>query len=60
MIMPKFIDGIQQLVGVVVAEWLACWTQPQKGLGSNRNHDAVYVTVLGKLFTTVVPLFNKQ
>ena len=24
-----------------VAEWLACWTQAQKGLGSNRSHDAV-------------------
>ena len=23
-----------------VAEWLACWTQAQKGPGSNRNHDA--------------------
>ena len=25
----------------VVAEWLACWTQAQKGLGSNRSRDAV-------------------
>ena len=24
-----------------VAEWLACWTQTQKGLGSNRSRDAV-------------------
>ena len=24
-----------------VAEWLAFWTQAQKGLGSNRNRDAV-------------------
>ena len=23
-----------------VAEWLACWTQAQKGLGSNRSSDA--------------------
>jgi len=23
------------------AEWLACWTQAQKGLGSNRSRDAV-------------------
>jgi len=23
-----------------VAEWLACWTQAQKGLGSNRSRDA--------------------
>ena len=24
-----------------VAEWLACWTQAQKGLGSNHSRDAV-------------------
>jgi len=24
-----------------LAEWLACWTQAQKGLGSNRRRDAV-------------------
>jgi len=24
-----------------VAEWLACWTQAQKGLGSYHNRDAV-------------------
>jgi len=23
-----------------VADWLACWTQAQKGLGSNRSHRA--------------------
>jgi len=28
-----------------VVEWLACWTQAQKGLGSNR-----------KLFTPIMPL----
>ena len=27
--------------GGSVAEWLACWTQAQKGLGSNRSSDAV-------------------
>ena len=27
--------------GVSVAEWLACWTQAQKGLGSNRSRDAL-------------------
>jgi len=27
--------------GGSVAEWLACWTQVQKGPGSNYNHDAV-------------------
>jgi len=30
---------IQQ--GGSVAEWLACWTRAQKGLGSNRSRDAV-------------------
>ena len=28
--------------GGSVAEWLACWTQAQKGLGSNRSRDAVW------------------
>ena len=27
--------------GGMVAEWLACWTQAQKGPGSNRSRDAV-------------------
>jgi len=27
--------------GGSVAEWLACWTQAQKGLGLNRSRDAV-------------------
>jgi len=29
------------IYGGSVAEWLACWTQAQKGLGSNRSRDAV-------------------
>jgi len=29
------------LMGGSVAEWLACWTQAQKGPGSNRSRDAV-------------------
>ena len=29
------------LTGGSVAEWLASWTQAQKGLGSNRSRDAV-------------------
>ena len=28
-------------LGGSVAEWLAYWTQPQKGPGSNRSRDAV-------------------
>ena len=30
-----------KLSGGSVAEWLACWTQAQKGPGSNRSRDAV-------------------
>ena len=29
------------VAGGSVAEWLACWTQAQKGPGSNRSHDSV-------------------
>jgi len=29
------------LTGGSVAEWLACWTQAQQGLGTNRSRDAV-------------------
>ena len=38
--------------GGSVAEWLACWTQAQKGPGSNRSRDDVFV--FGKLFTASV------
>jgi len=31
----------QTAEGDSVAEWLAYWTQVQKGLGSNRSRDAV-------------------
>ena len=37
--------------GASVADWLARWAQAQRGLGSNHRR---------KLFTPVVPLFNKQ
>ena len=30
-----------QGTGGSVAEWLACWTQAQMGLGSNRSHNGV-------------------
>jgi len=33
---PKFVGGGS------VAEWLACWTQAQKGLVSNRSREAVW------------------
>ena len=60
--LPSFSYCSVLLKGGSVAEWLACWTQAQKGpgLGSNRSRDAVGVTVLGKLFTPIVPLFTKQ
>jgi len=29
------------VLGGSVAKWLACWTQAEKGPGSNRSHDAV-------------------
>ena len=34
-------NGKWGAVGGSVAEWLACWTQAQKGPGSNRSRDAV-------------------
>jgi len=34
------VQFISQLGGSV-AEWLACWTQVQKGLGSNRSRDTL-------------------
>ena len=37
---PVF-SGILLTAGGSVAEWLACWTQAQKGPGSNRSRDAV-------------------
>jgi len=33
--------NIWQATDRLVAEWLACWTQAQKGPGSNRSRDAV-------------------
>jgi len=48
-------------MGGSVAKWLVCWSQAQKGPGSNRSHDAVgLITVSGKLFTPIVPLFTKR
>jgi len=42
------------LLGGLVGEWLACWTQAQKGPGWNRSRDAV----LGKLFTPIVTVHH--
>ena len=38
---PKRLAAIYSSAGGSVAEWLACWTQAQKGLGSNRSRDSV-------------------
>jgi len=57
----QFLLVSTQQLGGLVAEWLACSTQAQKGLGSNRSRQRrCRVTVLGKLFTPIVPLFTKQ
>jgi len=34
-------NSVQPFLQGSVAEWLACWTQAQKGPGSNRSRDAV-------------------
>jgi len=47
-------------LGGSVAEWLACWTQTQKGLGFKSQPRRCRVTVLGKLFTPIMPLFTGQ
>jgi len=47
-------------LGGSVAEWLACWTQAQKGLGFKSQPRRCRVTVLGKLFTPILPLFTWQ
>ena len=36
-----FTTGTACIVGGSIAEWLVCWTQAQKGPGSNRSCDAV-------------------
>jgi len=37
----SFFGTVHHIEGGSIAEWLACWTQAQKGLGSNRSRDAV-------------------
>ena len=50
---------VGHLVGSV-AEWLACWTLGAEGSGFKSQPQRCLVTVLGKLFTPIVPLFTKQ
>ena len=37
----RFQKGYIGNMGGSVADWLACWSQAQKGQGSNRSHDSV-------------------
>ena len=60
---PRFHPRPLRFGGRSVAEWLACWswTQAQKGPGVQiAQSRRCRVTVLGKLFTPIVPLFTKQ
>ena len=43
-------------MGGSVAKWLACWTQDAEGPGFKSQSWRCQVTVLGKLFTPIVPL----
>jgi len=38
---PRAFDHNSYHLAGSVAEWLACWTQAQNGLDSNRSRDAV-------------------
>jgi len=49
-------SSIQQ----IIAEWLACCSQAEKEHGFKSQSQRCRVTVLGKLFTPIVPLFTKQ
>ena len=55
-----FVIGAYQTTIGSVAEWLACWTQAQKSPGFKSQSRRCRVTVLGKLFTPIVPVFTKQ
>ena len=44
-----FINTHMHTTGGSVAEWIACWTQAQKGLGSNRSRDVVTGNVVGNV-----------
>ena len=53
-------SALSRQFGGSVDEWLACWTQAQKGPGFKSQPRRCRVTVLGKLFTPMVRLFTKQ
>jgi len=45
---------IQIELNQLVAKWLACWTQAQKGPGSNRSRDAVEYELPLPFFTHAI------
>jgi len=55
-----FLTADTPVIGGSVAEWLACWTRDAEGPGIKSQLRHCRVTVLGKLFTPIVPLFPKQ
>jgi len=48
------------VLGDSEAEWLACWTPAQYRPVFKSQSLRCRVTVLGKLFTPIMPLFTKQ
>ena len=60
LLLVVFIPLFELLPLYWVAEWLACWTQALYCLSSKSQPLPYRVTVLGKLFTPIEPLFIKQ
>ena len=56
---PSFISSAISRSTPATVEWLVCWTQAQ-GPGFKSQSRRCQVTVLGKLFTPIAPLFTKQ
>ena len=48
------------IVAGSVAEWWACWTQAQKGPGSNRSRDAVRNSLWQTVHTHCASVFTKK
>jgi len=48
------------IVAGSVAEWWACWTQAQKGPGSNRSRDAVRNSLRQTVHTHCASVFTKK
>jgi len=60
--METFFVGLSLDRDGSAAERLACWTQAQKDPGSKFKSQSrrCRITVLGKLFIPIMPLFTKQ